>query len=474
RPRRSPSDLAYQFGDLKLAGNFDWAQLISDTGYVRKSSDTFFDASSRLPGNGQTPAQTAQIDYARSHTWSQELRLVSPDDSAHWQWVAGAAAFKQDVLFHEELPVSVALPLGLNQIEAALGPALNAIPGLAQQIDANGQALLALLETNAEIREYALFGDLTRRLGDSWEVSLGGRLYRTTSQGTARQEGLLLLAINQQPTHLIEGTLHEQGFNPKASLMWHAGRDLIAYVSASKGFRVGGVQPGYSASGPKAPDFFKSDTLWNYEAGLRTQWFDRQLRADITGFYVTWKNPQTFQLGSSGLSSYLDNAGGVKNHGIEAALQAVLPFGFLLNTSLCWTDTRTSKPFDSQGGEVAPGAQWPFAPHWQTASSLAWMLPLGNWTLAPSVNYSTLSHAPTTLDPSAVQFVFGYSQLDLQLSVNNASLPWMPEFALTLNNVRDKRGLVNRFDGGLVPGSGYTDVTYMRPRALTLHLAGHF
>lgn len=475
RPRRSPSKLGYQFADLKIAATFDWAQLISDTGYVSKFGDSFFDASSRLPGNGQTATRVSQEDSARSKTWSQELRLVSPDDmDARWQWVAGVAAFKQDVLLHLELPVGVATPLGLAGVTAALGPLADQLPGLAELVDRDGEALLAQLETNAHIREFALFGDVTRRLGDNWELNLGGRLYRTTSAGTARQSGLLLLAVNQEPVHIIEGTLQEEGFNPKASILWNAGRDLIAFAAVSKGFRVGGVQPGYALTGPRPPDFFKSDTLWNYEAGLRTQWLDRALRFDVTGFYITWDNPQTFQLGSSGVSSYIDNAGGVKNHGVEAALQTVLPFGFLFNTSACWTDTRTSKPFTTEGGEVAAGAHWPFAPHWQTATSLTWMLPVASWNLTTSANYSTISGAPSTLNPAAALTVFDYDQLDLLIAAANPSIPWMPEFGVTLNNVLDERGISNHFEGGLVPGTGYADVTYIRPRALTLRISGRF
>src|SRR3546814_7809024 len=44
-----------------------------------------------------------------------------------------------------------------------------------------------------------------------------------------------------------------------------------------------------------APETFKSDTLWNYEAGIRTQFFHNTLRVDLTGFLVDWKNPQSLQ-----------------------------------------------------------------------------------------------------------------------------------------------------------------------------------
>ena len=50
----------------------------------------------------------------------------------------------------------------------------------------------------------------------------------------------------------------------------------------------------------------------------------------------------------------------------------------------------------------------------------------------------------------------------------------MPEFTVTLNNVLDVRGVVNHFDGGVPPAVNYSDVTCIRPHALTLHLSGRF
>src|SRR3546814_7366366 len=98
----------------------------------------------------------------------------------------------------------------------------------------------------------------------------------------------------------------EDGFNPKASLVWHLNDDILAYGLVSKGFRVGGIQTGLTKSFGRdaAPETFKSDTLWNYEAGIRTQFFHNTLRVDLTGFLVDWKNPQSLQQDASGLTVY--------------------------------------------------------------------------------------------------------------------------------------------------------------------------
>src|SRR3546814_16045673 len=95
----------------------------------------------------------------------------------------------------------------------------------------------------------------------------------------------------------------EDGFNPKASLVWHLNDDILAYGLVSKGFRVGGIQPGLTKSFGRdaAPETFKSDPLWNYAPGIRTQFFHHQLRVDLHGFLVTWTNPQSLQPDPSAL-----------------------------------------------------------------------------------------------------------------------------------------------------------------------------
>lgn len=466
RPRGSPSHNVYHFGDLRLSYDFSWARFISETGYIHKSAENFFDATSRAPEvSGVSQPIIAQVDWSYSNTLSQEFRLQSLDDpNANWQWATGIFGWHQHLLYHLDLPVETAgIPL---------------FPGvdLLGLTTADGKLSAATLQTNATVREYAYFFDVTRRLWSDWELSFGGRLYRTTSGGRADQEAALLVAVNQQPDKTIVGTLHEQGFNPKASLLWRATHDILTYVAASKGFRVGGVQPGYNPFGNPPPDFFKSDTLWNYEAGLRTQWLHNTLHFDVTGYFVQWKNPQTFQLAPSGVGTYLDNVGGAKGRGVEAAFQYRAPFGLLLNLAGAWNDTVTTKPFISaesnatQTVTVPPGTQWPFAPHWQTNTSIVQLLPIGNWIGSLGVSHLYLSRARNNLSNSQNFYVFGFQQWDAQIGLSNPAIRWLPELSLVGNNLTDVRGITNYWTNN----SYVTDVTYIRPRAVTLRLSGHF
>ncbi|MFP5307035.1 MAG: TonB-dependent receptor, partial [Gammaproteobacteria bacterium] len=467
--RLSPSRSGYDFGALRIGYDFESMQLISETAYIRKVADNFFDGTSRWPAVPGVPTQ-AQVDTSDSDTWSQELRLVSNDAAgSRWQWVTGVAAWRQDLYYKLQVPMSAPLVAMI----PGLGELLTQFPGLGSLFADDGSPSLANLETDVSVDEIAWFGDVTRLLGERWELSLGGRLYRTTSGGAAKQSGLALFAVNGEPEYVIDDEIREQGFNPKLSLLWNASDNVLAYAAASRGFRVGGIQPGFAAPGSApAPETFKSDTLWNYELGVRTQWFDNMLRFDVTGFRADWEDPQTFQLDSQGLGVYIDNAGGVESTGVEAALQTVLPFGLTLTAAAAYVDTVTTEPFvASDRATVPPGARWPFAPEWQTAASLVQLLPLGDWLFSIGATHTYLSEAPVSLAPSQFFEVFGFEQWDLQLGAKNPAVAWMPELSVTLNNLTDERGITHYWRSGTVDT---VDATYIRPRALTVRLSGRF
>jgi outer membrane receptor protein involved in Fe transport len=235
------------------------------------------------------------------------------------------------------------------------------------------------------------------------------------------------------------------------------------------------VQPGFtsSLSAKQAPDFFKSDSLWNYEAGTRTQWLHDTLHADATAYWVEWKNPQILQNDSTIGIPYLDNAGGVRSRGIETSLQWLLPLhGLTLSSAASYTRTETTKPFTtSEGDVIGAGAPWPLAPHWQTATTLSYLTDLQSWTLGAAVTHTYIGHAYVDLDRT--ERVFGFQQWDLQFSVGNEAIKWFPDITLNVSNLADKRALSSADDGQLL-GPAYVDAIYIQPRMVTLRLSGRF
>jgi len=470
RPRASPNHTQYALADLAITYDGDGAQFVSDTSYVEKGGHNFFDASSRITGSGLLPL-TAQYYVGDSSTISQEFRLVSVDDpQSRWKWVAGVFGWQQDVRNTMTVPLAIELTPLATIIDALhLGP-------LGSLLSDSGSPIVTQTDGDVRIRELAAFGELTRRFGDSVEVSLGGRLYRTESGGSNAQSGIYVLAQQLQSPYVIRGEVREHGFNPKASIVWHLDDDILAYGLVSKGFRVGGIQTGLTSSFGRAaaPETFKSDTLWNYEAGVRTQFFHNALQVDLTGFLVDWKNPQSLQPDASGLTVYIDNVGGVRSKGADLSLQYRFPWaGMKLTSSVSYADTVITSPFTTATGDIYPtGTNWPLAPKWQTASTLSFLHPLGDWLLGGYASYTTIGKTAPTF---GAHEVFGYHQIDLQFSVANPAIRWLPEVALIVSNLSDERGITNAFTSGVpTPALAAEEYYYITPRAITVRLMGRF
>lgn len=464
RPRLSPKDTTYNFASLTLDREFGWGNFISETAYVDKLGVNHNDQS-RAFSPGTFPLIALNLD-SKSKSYSQEFRITSAEDSgSDWQWLIGVFGSRQDVATQQAIGTYPLVP------RSAL---LDLLRGLAPDLVLeDGSLPLLTVALDVRVEELALFGDVTRYLGDSrqFELNLGGRFYKTTSGGINRRSGALVPALFGRPVDTVEAEVQETGFNPKLSVLWHVTDEVNAYIAASKGFRVGGVQPGVTLpiSQTQAPDSFSSDTLWNYETGLRTRWFDNTLQFDITGFFIRWEDPQTIQRESTGLSNYLDNVGGVKSSGVDVSLYYLTPIpGMSLAVSGSYAKTVTTKAFRTGSGvETEPGSPWPYAPRWQTATTLSQLLPLGDWQLGASLTHTYMGTAINNL--AEQEPIFNYRQIDLNFDIRNEQLPLLQSLSFGVSNLLDEPGYVNYIHQG--PAA---DITYIQPRSFLVRVAGSF
>ncbi|HMO67912.1 MAG TPA: TonB-dependent receptor, partial [Novosphingobium sp.] len=149
-------------------------------------------------------------------------------------------------------------------------------------------------------------------------------------------------------------------------LNWKPNDDTLVYGKFSTSFVSGGSVAGIT---------FKPETATSYELGLKTDLFDRRLRANVALFHVDYKdfqqpssttepaavaflNAAYGQIGTllaSNLSTFVQQAHDVRAKGVELELTAAPTRGLLLGGGLAYTDTayRNITPvfLASQGGE---------------------------------------------------------------------------------------------------------------------------
>jgi iron complex outermembrane receptor protein len=126
-------------------------------------------------------------------------------------------------------------------------------------------------------------------------------------------------------------------FTPMAGVTYQITDDVMAYFTYTEGFTAGGFNGrggSISTIGPFEPE--KAD---NFEIGMKSEWFDRRLRANLTAFMTDVKDFQTAFIrpapGGGGQETIQSNLGALETEGIELELSAVPVEGLTLwfNTS---------------------------------------------------------------------------------------------------------------------------------------------
>lgn len=131
-------------------------------------------------------------------------------------------------------------------------------------------------------------------------------------------------------------------WTPRFAVNWRPNPDLMVFASATRGFKSGG----WNARGTDRRTLlpFDPETVWSYEAGVRSEWLDRRLRVNLTGFVLDTRDLQTpsaFVNPATGAVTFItQNFADYENRGLELELTAVPTEGLNLYLNLGWQDDR--------------------------------------------------------------------------------------------------------------------------------------
>lgn len=469
-PSPSFSRRSFDLASFQASYDFDGASLVAVSGYQRKKALFDLDATYSLPGEA-VAASGISVTRARqdvdAHGYQQELRLVSRGGD-RWDWLGGLyfSQYSADVLSDIYLSNTERLADLLALLPFDLSSAVVSDSGISL-VNKRGNPL--------DATERAVFGELTRHFGEQWQATVGGRLYKSEVDGTVTTRGLSSAASSGQASRTDHADAPGQGFSPKASLTYEASSNLLVYGAAAKGFQYGGINVAAVPVG-EIPATFKSSTLWNYEAGFRSDWLERTLRVDLTAFFVDWKNAQINEANQNGLGGYVANIGAARNKGVESTIRYRTPItGLTLDVSTSYIVSKTATDFTSAAGNDVPsGSDMPLSPRWQTATTLGYGRPFGAWLANASLIHSYQGKAWNNIDHESE--VGGYSLVDLVLGVTPLEWRLRPTLSLTVNNVTDTRKATTVADGEGSQYGSYIGVprSYTRPRMLTVRLSAEF
>jgi len=295
-----------------------------------------------------------------------EARLSSPADTANtsrWNWIVGAFYEKAEGGYLTESHVTdFANSAGFAAAQAAL--LLAGEPALAPT------DIYFYQSARYEQEQYAVFGELSYDLTDRLTATLGGRWFDVSGSGLLHTElpygaDTTLLDAGGLPAVTAEDSslpFSEHGFTPKLNLTYKATQDVLVYGTYSKGFRLGGANR--QRLGLAVPVQYQSDSLTNYEVGLKSQWFDNRLTVNGSAFYMQWKdffsgirnpNPATFYFVTA-------NVGQAEMRGLEAEVTWRPTQDWVFGGSATMLKAELSEPSAVLAGGLPKGTRLPISP----------------------------------------------------------------------------------------------------------------
>jgi iron complex outermembrane receptor protein len=217
---------------------------------------------------------------------SQELRLTSSSSSS-LRWLLGAyfADIDQDVsTFLLINPCFL-----IDPISCPAGP----VP--------RDSAIVSPFGVNENNnRTYAAFGQINYDLRTDLELTLGLRYDRD----------------RRSQFSVTEGRQRRKTFDsvqPKLSLAYRWHEDVMTYVTASKGFRSGAFN-----GTDYITRMYDAESLWNYEIGAKSEFFDNRLRLNMAAFYMDYEDRQEYVIQPGTGAQALFNIPKSRIYGFEA------------------------------------------------------------------------------------------------------------------------------------------------------------
>lgn len=467
---KQPLRNSFSLDSVEVNYDFDSVRLVSLTSHINKDIYNFADVTTALVGRPPAGYPTALGAFEffddKSSAWAQEVRLQSTGDGS-FKWLVGGYFYAYKVHFGQVLDTFA------NQEVSGPGSLLASLPGGLGSLISTANIATSLLYDycDAKSQEHAIFFDLSDTLWDRLDVSAGARFYSTFVDGGFIGKGVVPIAVNNGNNIDQRNRLTEKGVSPKFSATYHFSDEISLYSSASRGFRFGGLQliPATPTNG--VPATYKSDSLWNYETGLRTSWLENTLHADITGFFIDYKNPQVQQSTQTIGLAYYNNVGSAQSKGFEASLLWMPPIsGLMLSLQGGLTDAHTTESFKSSSGKIiAPGTQMPGAAKSQYSGSIQYALPLGWIDLGSSVSYTYIGKGFSNLDHDNA--VNDYGALSAGLSMGSQALSMHPQLTLNVSNVLNVATPIAGATYHPTVGGAFSEYTLTPPRTISIRLS---
>jgi iron complex outermembrane receptor protein len=343
---------------------------------------------------------------------------------------------------------------------------LDLAPGLYPII---GLDLNELIDTHLDSSSYSGYVHADYKITDQLSISAGLR-YTYVSKDLGESLQLLasgVTAFNVAPSDNWNAT------TPQAGIQYQWTPNIMTYVSAARGFKAGGFN-GRASDGFVAETPFSSEYVWTYEAGAKTEWFDKHLLIDGAAFYSNYTNMQLLTVladpsSPGSVAAVVQNAGRARIDGFELQSTVIPVDNLQLDLGLGYLDSAYTELASGVSG-ITLQSKLPKAPKWTMTAGgdYNWRVPTGSLDLRADLSYRSTEQEVANNSPLLVQP--GYWLLTANLRYQLTGAPW--SIALYGNNLTDTRYMTNGLDA--LSSVGIAGATYGRPREYGVRIDYNF
>lgn len=433
---------AYEVDSYGVAGTIEWS--LNNLSIKSITAYRDLDTLAGLDPDGTPYTVVNQYEDVNQNQWSQELQFTGTSFGERLQWVTGLFFFSEEAHARERVDVFVELR------------------------EAIGLDVSSLHLTDNTTTSYAAYGQGTFNITDKLRLT-GGLRYTYEEKDTERE---ILNPFTGSVSAAIGSTSDNwDSLSPKVSLEYHFNDDVMTYMSATQGFKSGGINGRSFSSLEFLP--YDPEVIWTYEVGLRSEWFQRRLLFNTTLFYSDYTDMQfTVLTGDPETGegiTIVDNAAEAEIKGFEIDL-AVLPTSRLtVNAGVGFTDAEYTK-VDPEVLIISENSKFVKTPEWSFNLFAKYDVPISDiGMLTANVGYSYKGKVYHDHQNSEVVAQSGYGLVDARLTYEHGN-NW--EMSVYGTNLTDERYILAGAD--FLSILGWAEQHYARPREWGINLRYKF
>tara|TARA_R110000737_G_scaffold49584_1_gene70475 strand:+ start:37269 stop:39923 length:2655 start_codon:yes stop_codon:yes gene_type:complete len=411
-----PEDNDDEFGltTWTLEGRMDKLDVVYTGGYLNRSINSTIDYTGYTNGGlfsayyvcsygGDVAAEDERCldptKYYKEKTdttrMTHELRFNTPSDNV-WRVTAG--------VFYDEQELKSVGKFNIANTEKFDNLARTTVG--TEGINSNGgpfePSISFVNDITHDIDQVAVFGQFEYDLSETVTATLGARWYQiedtykgsTTTVDVSRRlrafgsqdpdelaaSGLdagVIQAIEsgQLEVGLLDdnGTLTVDDVILKASVDWKVNEDILLFATYSEGFRPpvtnrvgGGLATNQTGAFEnfRIPVYSTTDSLDNYELGIKGDFLDGILRVNATAFYSEISDLQTSRYDPTNISFlvFTDNVGDAEIRGLDADITWLATDNLVINAAFSILDTELTRINSALDGIAPPvGSKLPYS-----------------------------------------------------------------------------------------------------------------